>query len=170
MWNSGTIYCFKCRRGLFKFNNFPKYYHNTAWMNENFLCMSEEQIWCVWTIAISKLKVVKQVIMNGAFLAHLNWRLKWAFLMKICPLSVVVIVVVFVFVVVNFSHFDLLFQNQWASFNQTWHKSSLCEGPRPFPSGDNYRIVKIHWQIKKIFFSITTGPISTKHGINYPWA
>ena len=114
--------------GDFKFNNFPKYYHNTAWMNENFLCMSEEQIWCVWTIAISKLKVVKQVIMNGAFLAHLNRRLKWAFLMKICPLSVVVIVVVFVFIVVNFSHFDLLLQNQWASFNQTWHKSSLCEG------------------------------------------
>ena len=94
-------------------------------MNENFLCMSEEQIWCVWTIAISKLKVVKQVIMNGAFLAHLNRRLKWAFLIKICPLSVVVIVVVFVFIVLNFSHFDLLLQNQWANFNQTWHELIL---------------------------------------------
>ena len=44
---------------------------------------------------------------------------------QICPLSVVVIVVV---VVVNFSHFHLLLQNQWAHFNQSWHKSSLGEG------------------------------------------
>ena len=55
------------------------------------------------------------------FLAHLSQRLKWAFLINICPLSV------FVVVVINFSHFHLLLQNQWANFNQTWHKSSLCE-------------------------------------------
>ena len=54
------------------------------------------------------------------FLAHLSRRLKWAFLIKICPLSVVVIV--------NFSHFHLLLQNHWANFNQTWHKASLGEG------------------------------------------
>ena len=36
------------------------------------------------------------------------------------------------------------------------------EGPRPFPRADNYEIVKIHWQNLKIFFSRTTGPISTK--------
>ena len=58
------------------------------------------------------------------FLAHLNRRLKWAFLIKICPLFVVVVVVV----VVNFSHFHLLLQNHWANFNQTWHKTSLGEG------------------------------------------
>ena len=45
-------------------------------------------------------------------------RLKWAFLIKNCPLSVVV-------VVVNFSHFHLLLKNHWAKFNQTLHKSSL---------------------------------------------
>ena len=29
---------------------------------------------------------------------------------------------------VNFSHFHLLLQNDWANFNQTWHKVSLGEG------------------------------------------
>ena len=56
------------------------------------------------------------------FLAHLSRRLKWAFLIKICPLSVVVVVVV------NFSHFHLLLQNHWANFNQNWHKASLGKG------------------------------------------
>ena len=60
------------------------------------------------------------------FLAHLSRRLKWAFLIKICPLSVVVVVVIVV--VVNFSHFHLLLQNHWANFNQTWHKASLGKG------------------------------------------
>ena len=41
------------------------------------------------------------------------------------------------------------------------------EGPRPFPRGDNYEIVKIHWRNLKIFFSRTTEPISTKLGTNY---
>ena len=57
-----------------------------------------------------------------SFLAHLSRRLKWAFLIKICPLSVVVVVVV------NFSHFHLLLQNHWANFNQTWHKAPLGKG------------------------------------------
>ena len=57
-----------------------------------------------------------------AFLAHLSQRLKWSFLINICPLSVVVVVDV------NFSHFHLLLQNHWANFNQTWHKASLEEG------------------------------------------
>ena len=62
------------------------------------------------------------------FSAHLSRRLKWAFLIKICPLSVVVVdVVIGVGVVVNFSHFHLLLQNHWANFNQTWHKVSLGE-------------------------------------------
>ena len=63
------------------------------------------------------------------------------------------------------------------NFNQTWHKASLgegdsvCsnEGPRPFPRGDNYEIVKIHWRNWKIFFSRTTEPISTKLGTKHPW-
>ena len=43
------------------------------------------------------------------------------------------------------------------------------EGSRPFPSGDNYEIVKIHWRNLKIFFSRTTGPISIKLGTKHPW-
>ena len=33
------------------------------------------------------------------------------------------------------------------------------EGPRPFPSGDIYKIAKIHWRNFKIFFWRITGPI-----------
>ena len=61
-----------------------------------------------------------------SFLGHLSRRLMWAFLIKICPLSVVVFVVVGV--IVYFSHFHLLLQNNWANFNQTWHNPSLGEG------------------------------------------
>ena len=53
------------------------------------------------------------------FLAHLSLRLKWAFLITICQLSVVVVVVV------NFSYFHLLLQNHRANFNQTLHNASL---------------------------------------------
>ena len=51
-------------------------------------------------------------------------------------------------------------------------ESQVCsnEGSRHFPSGDNYEIAKLPWQIFKIYFiSRTTGPISTKLGTNYPW-
>ena len=58
-------------------------------------------------------------------LAHLSRRLKWSFLIKICPLSVIVVVVVVVVVVATFHIF--------------------------------------------IFFSRTTGPISTKLSANHPW-
>ena len=54
-------------------------------------------------------------------LARLSWRLKWAFLIIVCPLSNVV--VVHVVVVVNCSYF-LLLQNHLANFNQTLYKAS----------------------------------------------
>ena len=87
------------------------------------------------------------------------------FLIEICPLSFVVVVVV----VVNFSHFHLLLQNHWTNFNQTWPKASLVEGnssllkwrDMSFPRGyDNKWTKKL--RNFKIFFSRTTGPISTK--------
>ena len=43
------------------------------------------------------------------------------------------------------------------------------EGPHLFPRGHNYEIVKIHWRNLKIFFSRTTGPISTQFGTKHPW-
>ena len=43
------------------------------------------------------------------------------------------------------------------------------EGPNPFPRGDNYEKVKIHWRNFKIFFSRTTEPISIKLGTKHSW-
>ena len=43
------------------------------------------------------------------------------------------------------------------------------EGPRPFPTGDNYEIAEIHRRNLKFFFSRTTGPISNKLGTKHPW-
>ena len=54
------------------------------------------------------------------FLAQLSWKLKWAFLIACCLSSVCQSV--------NFSHFQLLLQNHWANFNQTWHKASEGKG------------------------------------------
>ena len=58
----------------------------------------------------------------------------------------------------------------------SWHKVSLgkgiqvCsnEGPPPSQRGDNWEIIKINWQLLKIFFYRTTGPISTKLGTKCP--
>ena len=44
------------------------------------------------------------------------------------------------------------------------------KGPGPlFLRGDNFKIVKIHWPYFKIFFSRTTGPVSTKFGTKHSW-
>ena len=87
---------------------------------------------------------------------HLSRRLMWAFLIKICPLSVVVVAVV---VVVNFSHFHLFCRtigpistkfgtkHPWVK----WIQVCSNEGPRLcFSRGDNYKIAKIHWRNLKI--------------------
>ena len=153
-------------------------------------------------------------------LAHLTSRLKWAFLIKICQLSVViVVVVVVVMVVINFSNFHLLLQNHWANFNQTWHKASLGKGNSslfkwraqpfskntltkssspeplgqfqpnlsqcvlgwrgiqvcsneglPFYKGDNYQIAKIHWQnLKNLLLLNHWAIVSTKVSTMHPW-
>ena len=86
------------------------------------------------------------------FLTHLSWRIRWAFLIKSCRLSIVDVIVVAI--VVNFSHFHLLFQNQISTKLGTkhpWVKGiQVCsnKGPHPFPRGDNYEITTIHWQIQ----------------------
>ena len=55
----------------------------------------------------------------------------------------------------------------WVKGN--WVRSN--EGPRPFSRRDNYKKVKTYWRNLKIFFSRTTGPISTKIklGTEHPW-
>ena len=42
------------------------------------------------------------------------------------------------------------------------------EGSHPFPRGDNYEIVKIHIEIKKISSPETTEPISSNLGTKHP--
>ena len=92
------------------------------------------------------------------FLAHLSRRLKWAFMIIFCPLSVVVVVVL-----VNFLYFHFLLQIHWVNFN--WHNASLVEGdsrgffyegPHPFPRGDrmhckivfNYVTMYLYYKLK----------------------
>ena len=56
-------------------------------------------------------------------------------------------------------------KHQWVTGNQ------FCsnERSRLFPRVHNYKIVIIHWQILKIFFSRTTGLIWTKLGTKHSW-
>ena len=107
--------------------------------------------------------------MAVVFKAHQSWKLEWAFLIACCLSSVCPSV--------NCSHFQLLLQNHWANFNQTWHKASLCKGDSNFTNNglhsssraDNSRIIKIYGGYLKIFYFRTTGPDLTKLGIKHPW-
>ena len=66
---------------------------------------------------------------------------------------------------------NLLLQNNWVSFNQTWQTASLCVGESslfkwratPFPRGDYSEIAKMHsiWQHVKIFSLEPKGQILT---------
>ena len=64
----------------------------------------------LWVFIVESLEVDKNQV-------HLSQRLKRAFPIKVCPLSIIVDVVIFV--VVNFSHLRLLLQNDWANLNHT---------------------------------------------------
>jgi hypothetical protein len=86
------------------------------------------------------------------FLAHLSWKLKWAFLNAFWPSSVCPSVRLSV----RLLHFQFLLQNCWANFNQSWQKLSLGKEDLelykwrtpPSPRGYNSERVKIYW----IFF------------------
>ena len=64
---------------------------------------------------------------------------------------------------------NLLLKNHWANFNQTWQSILCLRGIKFVLSGDNCEIAKIYWRNLKIFFSRTTGPISTKFGTKHSW-
>ena len=91
---------------------------------------------CAFKLALYQISFIasvtyKKVQKFQGFLAHLSRRLKWAFLIKICWLSIIVVdivVCVVVIVVINFSHFHLLLQNHWVYFNITLHNASMGEG------------------------------------------
>ena len=65
-------------------------------------------------------------------LAHLSRRIKWAFLIKICPCPLssckgyIRVLKCNENTVMNLK--NLLLQNHWVKFNQTWHNASLGEG------------------------------------------
>ena len=90
------------------------------WHSPHSLNISIINFQTISILSFTKISMISNLLFIITFLAHLSWRFKWAFLIKICPLSIVV--------VVNFSHFHLLLQNHLANFNQTWHKASLGEG------------------------------------------
>ena len=112
------------------------------------------------------------------FLAHLSWRLKWAFIISSRPSSVYLYVCLSVRTSVNLSYFRLLLKNPWANFIQTLHKSFLDNGNsslfkwRVTPYSKRRQLrnsEKIHWSIDKNFFFRTTALISTKLSTNHPW-
>ena len=97
-----------------------------GWIFKNLFIISEQSTMKWW----KKMRYMTINCKNEkssliGFLAHLSQRLKWAFLIKICPYSVVVVVVVYV--AINLL-FHLLLQNHWAIFNQTCHKAPFGEG------------------------------------------
>jgi hypothetical protein len=70
-------------------------------------------------------KLIQLLIEN--FLAHLSWKLKKVQVsLSDRLLSVVCLSVWRLFV--RLLHFQLLLQNHWANFNQSWHKWSLGKG------------------------------------------
>ena len=54
-------------------------------------------------------------------------------------------------------------------FGKRNFKSVQMKGPAIFQGKIILKIAKLHWQIFKIFFSSTTGPISTKLGTKHLW-
>ena len=105
---------------------------------------------------------IKICIVNVEIISSPERKAQVSFPDQIRPLSLVIVFVVLVVVVIKFSYFHLLLQNHWANFNQIgtkhpWVKGiQVCsnKGSCPFPRGDNYEKVKIHWRKNlKIWFS-----------------
>ena len=85
------------------------------------------------------------------FLAHLSKRLKWAFLITICPLSILIVVVVVVNIFISFSRTTVPISTK-LGIKHPFVKGIQVysnEGPCPFPRRDNYQIVKYIDEILK---------------------
>ena len=118
------------------------------------------------------MELYKKKIVVDKVLAHLSWKLQWAFLIAICPsvrLSVCLSVTFHIFIF--FSRTTWLISTKLSTKHPWVMGIQVCskEGLRPFPRGGNKEIRKIQWQILKIFFLRTTGPISTELGTQQPW-
>ena len=120
-----------------------------------------------WYTGISPWTHVEIVNKNNKIvflLAYLSWKLKWAFLITCCPLSVRLSVRPSVCLSSSSPEPLGQFQPNMAKSILGWRGSN--EGPHPFPRGDNNEIVKIHWRNLKIFFFRSKESISTKFGTN----
>jgi hypothetical protein len=105
-----------------------------------------------------------------SFLAHLSWKLKWAFLID-RRLSGICLSVCKLYIFDFFSRTTRPILTRLYT-NHPWVKGiQVCskEGDRPSPRGDNTGRVKIHWKFFKIFFFRTNRPNSIKRGTNYLW-
>ena len=95
------------------------------------------------------------------FLAHLSWKVKWAFMIACRPSSVCPPVRK-LFTLSSSS------PEQQGQFQQNLEQSIdsflLKWKARPFFKGRYYEIAKIFWQNLKLFSSRTTGPVSAKLG------
>lgn len=86
-----------------------------------------------WNCWVSAVIQCPPLFKHYLFLAHLRHRLKWDFLIKICPLSAIGIVVV----VINFSHFHhLQFQPNLAP-SIPGPKKFKFVNMNPYTKGDN---------------------------------
>jgi hypothetical protein len=94
---------------MYKFYQYAYELNNMKWQNK----------WKLHRIATGTWGMDHEY--SSPFLAHMSWKLKWAFLIARCPASVCLSVC-------KLLHFRLLLQNHWTNFIQTWHKSSLGEG------------------------------------------
>ena len=108
------------------------------------------------------------------FLAHLSWKLKWAFLITCC-LSVCLSVCPSVCKCFTFS---FSFQEPQGQFQPNLGQASMGDGDSSL-----FKWIKVHalfqgeiigkyWKYTvnfKIFFLRTTGPILTKHGPKHDW-
>ena len=101
---------------------------------------------------------------SSHFLAHLSWKLKWAFLITCC---------LFVCKLFTFSTSSPVplgqFQPNVAQIILEWRgfKFVQMKGHALFPRGDNSKNVKFYWKYLKIFFFRTNGPVSTKVGTKH---
>ena len=105
---------------------------------------------------------VPSLVKIGPVLAHLSWKLKWAFLVA-CSQSI------------------QQFTFSSSSQDENWTTESIStklgtEHPMVNDydlyqggGGDNNDTTKIHWVNLRIFISRTTWPISTKFGTRHPW-
>ena len=116
------------------------------------------------------------------FLAHLSWKLKWAFLITCRPSSVCPSVRLYVgpsfCLCVCILFLTFIFSRTTGPISTKlgekypWVKGiQVCSNYRPYNSqrGDNWEILNINWQLLKGFFSRTTRPHSTKFSTKYPW-